>query len=54
MKTHRIQDGLPGLYEPPRLEPSQAFRGPQARTGGLPPIAAWNIVCSDCSSGGGH
>ena len=40
-------------YEAPRLEPASAFRGPRARVHGGP-IDAWNIVCNDCSSGGGN
>jgi len=38
-------------YEAPRLEPAAAFRGPQSR-GSSGTIDSWNIVCSDCSSGG--
>jgi hypothetical protein len=42
------------LYEPPRLEATAAFRGPRSRSSVGPGTASWNIVCSECASGGGQ
>jgi hypothetical protein len=39
-------------YETPRLEPARAQRGPQGRYS--PGEALGNILCNNCSGGGGN
>jgi hypothetical protein len=47
-KSNRVNPVAGPVYEPPRLEPAAALRGPLQRG---PLEASWNIVCSTCSSG---
>ncbi len=41
------KERTPQVYEPPRIEPVAAFRGPQERGGAA---AGGNVICNLCSN----